>query len=436
MVELQIWCRAGSADERPGEAGLAHFHEHMLFKGTQRRGVGQIASEIEGAGGRINAYTSFDVTVYHATLPSDQLEIGIDVLTDAVLHSTFDPEEIRREIEVVLEEIRRGEDSPFQVLGNALFEQAFRTHPYRAPILGPPESVAAFDRARVRGFFDRWYAPDQLTVVAVGDFDRELLLARLREAFAGAAPSLAKRERAPEPPQRGLRSFVLARSFERANLELAWRGLELAHPDAALLDLLAFVLGCGESSRLVQRVKERDEIVDRIDASCFTPLDPGLFSISIETDSERSGDAIAAAVREVERLRRELVSEEELDKARANFFATEHFARESVSGLAQKLGGFELWRATTARRRATSRACAARHPRSCCAWRASTWRPRRSRWEPCCRRPRPQLSRTCRSRRPWRRAPARSSAASRCRRAARRRVRLGATRSRIGRGST
>jgi len=342
VVELQIWCRAGSADERPGEAGLAHFHEHMLFKGTARRGVGEIAGDVEGAGGRINAYTSFDVTVYHVTLPSDRLEIGIDVLTDAVRHSSFDPQEIRREIEVVLEEIRRGEDSPFQVLGNAVFAQAFRAHPYRAPILGPPESVARFDRARVRGFFERWYAPDQLTVVAAGDFDRALLLARLREAFAGAAPSLAKRERASEPPQRGLRSFVLARSFERASLELAWRGIELAHPDAALLDLLAFVLGCGESSRLVQRVKERDELVDRVDASCFTPLDPGLFSVSIETDSERAGDAIAAAVREVERLRREPVSTEELDKARANFLATEHFARESVSGLAQKLGGFEL----------------------------------------------------------------------------------------------
>jgi zinc protease len=342
VVELQVWCRAGSADERPGEAGLAHFHEHMLFKGTARRGVGQIAGDVEGAGGRINAYTSFDVTVYHATLPSDRLEIGIDVLTDAVRNSIFDPQEISREIEVVLEEIRRGEDSPFQVLGNAVFAQAYRAHPYRAPILGPPESVAAFDRARVRGFFERWYAPDQLTLVAAGDFDRGLLLARLREAFAGAAPSLAKRERTPEAPQRGLRSFVLARSFERASLELAWRGVALAHPDAALLDLLAFVLGCGESSRLVQRVKEQEELVDRVDASCFTPLDPGLFSISVETDSPRAAEAIAAAVREVERLRREPVSTEELDKARANFLATEHFARESVSGLAQKLGGFEL----------------------------------------------------------------------------------------------
>jgi zinc protease len=342
VVELQIWCRAGAADERPGEAGLAHFHEHMLFKGTGRRGVGEVAGDIEGAGGRINAYTSFDITVYHATLPSDRLEVGLDVLCDAVRHSVFDPQEIRREIEVVLEEIRRGEDSPYQVLGNAVFARSFLTHPYRAPILGTPASVASFDRARVRAFFERWYAPDQLTLVAAGDFEREPLLDRLRAAFAGAAPSGAKRERPNEAPQRELRSVVLARPFERATLELAWRSVGLGHPDAALLDLLAFILGSGESCRLVQRVKERDELVDRIDASCFTPLDPGIFSISIETDPQRAGDAIAGAVREIEALRSEPVSGEELEKARVNFLANEHFARESVTGLAQKLGAFEL----------------------------------------------------------------------------------------------
>src|SRR5215470_852703 len=102
VSELQIWVRAGSADERPDEAGLAHFHEHMLFKGTERRGVGEVAGEVEGAGGRINAYTSFDVTVYHATVPSDSASVALDVLADAVRHPVFDPEEIGREAQVVL----------------------------------------------------------------------------------------------------------------------------------------------------------------------------------------------------------------------------------------------------------------------------------------------------------------------------------------------
>jgi zinc protease len=342
VVEIQIWAGAGAADERDGERGVAHFHEHMLFKGTDRRGVGEVAADIEGAGGRINAYTSYDVTVYHATLPRDRADTGLDVLCDAVLHPAFDPEEIDREIQVVLEEIRRAEDSPGSVLGQALFAEAYRVHPYRHPILGTPDSVASFDRARVRGFYERWYRPGNLAVVAAGDFDRDRLLARVREAFADVPAGRIQRRRDPEPAQRGLRTCVVSRPFERAHLELAWPGVPLAHGDAAYLDLLAFLLGHGDSSRLVLRVKEELGLADRADAYSYTPLDPGLTSIELETDAERAADAIAACVREVEALRAGPVGDDELDKARINFVANEHFERESVSGLAGKLGSFEL----------------------------------------------------------------------------------------------
>jgi zinc protease len=342
VAEFQIWAQAGSADEGPDESGLAHFHEHMLFKGTARRGVGEVAGDVEGAGGRINAYTSFDITVYHATLPSDRLAVGVDVLCDAVQHAAFDPAEIEREIEVVLEEIRRSEDSPLHVLGNAVFAETYHVHPYRAPILGSPESVASIDRARLRAFFERWYAPDNLLVVATGDFDRRALLEQVRAAFSDAKPAGARRQRPAEPPQARLRSVAMARPFERTSLEFAYPAVGLGHLDAPYLDLLAFILGSGDSSRLVRTVKERSGLAERIDASNYTPLDPGCFSLSIDSDLERAGRAIEAAIAEVERLRADRVSEEELEKARANFLAMEHFERESVSGLAQKLGSFTV----------------------------------------------------------------------------------------------
>jgi len=342
VVEIQIWANVGSADERPHEAGLAHFHEHMLFKGTARRGVGEIAGAVEGAGGRINAYTSLDVTVYHATLPAAQRPLGVDVLADAVQHSRFEPVEIEREIEVVLEEIRRAQDSPSQVLGEAVFAAAYRVHPYRAPILGTPDSVASFDRERVEAFFRRWYRSDNLTVVAVGDFATAELLAEVRAAFADATPGAARRERPKEPVQSGLRSVVCARPFERASLELVYPSVSLGHADGAYLDLLAYILGGCDSSRLVQRVKEREGAADRIDASSYTPFEPGLSSVSIETGVERAERAIEAGVREVERLRSEPVSAEELERARVNFLASESFERESVTGLAYKLGGFQV----------------------------------------------------------------------------------------------
>ena len=342
VAEFQIWAQAGAADERDHERGVAHFHEHMLFKGTDRRGVGDVAGDIEGAGGRINAYTSFDVTVYHATTPSDQLGVGIDVLCDAVLHSRFEPEEIDREIQVVLEEIRRSDDSPGSVLGNALFEEAFQVHPYRCPILGSAESVSSFDRPKVRGFYERWYVPSNLVVVAAGRFDREELLARVREAFAGLPPGEVTRSRPAEPAQDRRRTRLLTRPFERTGFELAWPSVGLSHPDAPLLDLLAFVLGNGDSSRLVLRVKDELQQVERIDAYSYTPTDPGITSIDLETDAARAADAIASCLREVEALRAGGVSSDELEKARVNFLANEHFERESVSGLAGKLGGFEV----------------------------------------------------------------------------------------------
>jgi zinc protease len=342
VAEFQIWAGAGSADERDDERGLAHFHEHMLFKGTERRGLGEVAGEVEGAGGRINAYTSYDVTVYHATLPSDSLETGIDTLSDAVLNSVFDPDEIEREIEVVLEEIRRAEDSPGSVLGNAVFQTAFREHPYRFPILGTHESVASLDRARLRRFYERWYAPDNLSVVVVGEFERGAVLESVRRAFGDRKPSGARRVRRAESAQTTLRTAVLSRPFERTTLELSYPGISLADPDAPYLDLVAFLLGNCESSRLVREVKERAGLVERIDAWSYTPLDPGATAIDLDTDDARALDAIVETVACVERLRVERVSDDELEKARQNFLASEHFERESVSGMASKLGSFHM----------------------------------------------------------------------------------------------
>lgn len=341
VVELQVWAGVGSADERPGEEGLAHFHEHMLFKGTARRQVGEVAGEIEGLGGQINAYTSFDTTVYHATLPSSEWRRGLDVLVDAIRFSVFDEDEISREREVVLEEIRRSEDTPGHVLSDLCFREAFRVHRYGQPILGPAENVAGFDRERVLRFFDRWYTPDNLMIVAVGDFDSDQMSAEVERLFADAAPGRARRDRTPEPVRSGMTIRVVQKAFEGHRVDLAWPAPPFRERDAIHLDLLAYVLGECESSRLVQRVREEEALVDRIDAGAFTPLDRGLFTIGFETDAARLVDATARIIEETERLRHDPVSSAELDRARVNFLASEQFERESVSGIASRLGSFQ-----------------------------------------------------------------------------------------------
>ncbi len=341
VVELQIWAHVGSADERPGEEGLAHFHEHMLFKGTKRRAVGEVAGDIEGLGGHINAYTSFDSTVYHATLPASAWREGLDVLTDAVRDSVFDAGEIAREREVVLEEIRRSDDTPAHVLGELAFRESFRTHPYGLPILGPASNVSRFDRGQVRRFFERWYTPDNLLVVAVGDFDSEEVANEIERLWASAKAGNATRERRDEPAPDALRVRVLRRPFEGHRVDLSWPASSFRDRDATHLDLLAYVLGECDSSRLIQRIREDEALVDRIDASAYTPLDRGLFSISFETDANRLLDATRRIVEEANRLRFEPVSHEELERARINFLASEQFDRESVSGVASKIGSFE-----------------------------------------------------------------------------------------------
>jgi zinc protease len=336
VAEVQIWAGVGSADEHDGEAGLAHFHEHMLFKGTETRPVGEIARAVEGAGGRINAFTSFDFTCYHATLPSEAVAIGIDVLADAVQHSIFDPGEVAREIEVVLEEIRRSEDDPHHVLGDTLFATVYQKHPYRAPVLGTAESVASFDPEKLRRFYRRWYAPDNLTVVVTGDVDADAMLENVSRAFADARPSGAQHARPLEPRQKALRLRCLERPFERTSLELCWPAVAFRHPDAPLLDLLAFVLGQGQSSRLDRRVKDEQGLADRIDASCYTPLDAGVFGVGADLDPERTPELVEAVLRQTEALRLERIGDEELEKARRNFLAAKAWEQESVSGIARK----------------------------------------------------------------------------------------------------
>jgi len=344
VAELQFWIRVGAADERPGEEGLAHFHEHMLFKGTQRRGVGEIAGEIESVGGQINAFTSFDVTVYHVTLPSDALPTGLDVLADAFRFSSFDPTEIEREVEVVLEEIRRAQDTPEDVLGDALFSTVYSNHPYGRPILGPPENVATFDRKKLVAFFSRWYRPYNLTIVGVGDFDARQFARRIERTFAGGTLKGPKKpnKRAKEATQKALRSKLLTRPFERAHLEIAFPCVGFDHPDAPLLDLLAYILGEGDSSRLVRELKERDGLVDQIHASCYTPRDPGIFGISAVLDPAHCEDTIRAMASHAQRLGRERVRDEELERARINFLSSLYFELESVSGTAGKLGNFQV----------------------------------------------------------------------------------------------
>ncbi len=342
VVALNVWVRVGSADERPEEWGMAHVFEHMLFKGTQRRGIGEIARTVEGAGGNINAFTSYDMTVYHITMAARDAAVGVDVLADAVLNSTFDPNELAKEKEVIVEEIRRGDDTPSRVLFEEMFRTAYSAHPYRRSVIGTADSVRGFSREQMLEFHRRWYVTNNMTFVAVGDFDAKALLAEVERGFAGASSrgDLAH-PRAPEPPQASPRAALLRRDFEQTLVGVAWPIARFEDPDAAYLDLLSMVAGAGDSSRLYRSVKDRRRLVHEIGASSYTPLDPGLFYVSLTLDPERIEPALEAVGAELHRLRAFGPSEVELERARTNALATQVHEKETMDGQAKKYGYFE-----------------------------------------------------------------------------------------------
>lgn len=344
VVAVQVWVKAGSRYETDREAGITHLIEHMIFKGTERRGPGQVAREIEASGGNINAYTSFDQTVYHVVLPSRHLGLGLDVLSDAVGHSLFDPAELEREKAVVIEEIRQRDDQPQVRLSKALFRAAYEVHPYRRPVIGFEETVASFSRADVMAYLAKWYWPGNLTLVVAGDIDPKQAWPLIEKTFGQASypgDGVSEADLAPEPPQRQPRLVSLGGDVQEAYLDLAFHIPGVAHDDSYALDVLAEVLGEGASSRLYQKVKQEKELVYSVEASAFTPLDPGLFFISASLSPAKTQEALGALLEETWRLRHEGPTAAELAKARLNIEAGFVRGRATAEGRARELGYFE-----------------------------------------------------------------------------------------------
>jgi zinc protease len=343
VAAFQIWVKAGSADERPDEAGIAHLHEHMLFKGTQRRGPGEIARAIEERGGEINAWTSFDQTVYHLVVASQYAPVGIEVLADAIRNSSFESAELAREIEVVCEEIRRANDLPARRASRDLFATAYRVHPYRRPVIGSEESVRSFTRERVLDFYRRNYTPKNMVLAAAGDFSETDLRSWAEELLGGdwGGPGPGRSARDAEPPRAERRILVREDVAKEVHLSLAFGIPSVEHEDAPAIDLLAVLLGQGEASRLVMEVKRRRSLVNDVRAFAYTPRDPGLMVASIAMAPHRIDEAVALTARLVFQLRSNLPSAEELSTAKALMEAEAVYQRETVQGLSRKLGFFE-----------------------------------------------------------------------------------------------
>lgn len=267
VASVQVWVKTGSIHEGAAlGAGLSHYLEHLLFKGTARRAGREISATVQAHGGYINAYTTFDRTVYYIELPAAHTGVAIDVLANLTLHSTLPAEEVAKEKDVILREIDMCLDDPDQRLAQAIFETAYRTHPYRQPIIGHREVFAATTREELLAYYRARYVPNNFVVVIAGDFDPAATRAAIAEHF-GKAPRvrLAPVLVPDEPAQLSRRDQHLHEDVQVSRAGFGWQIPGLAHPDAPALDLLAMVLGHGDSSLLWQAIREQARLVHAID---------------------------------------------------------------------------------------------------------------------------------------------------------------------------
>ena len=342
VVSVQMWVKTGSADEVRGEEGISHFIEHLVFKGTDKFGVGEIASTVEASGGELNAYTSFDQTVFYVTISKVFSDVALDVISEMMGFPKFDAAEIDNEREVVIEEIKRSNDSPSREASRLLFSTVYKNHPYGIPVIGYDKIVRGVSRKKLVDYYRSRYVPQNMLLVVAGDFDAREMAKRVNDRFGRLETFRFRRvRRKVEPKQTKPRLTSKTSKFEEAQFHLAWRIPGAKHKDIAALDVLAMILGQGDSSRLVRALRLDKAVVNSIGASSFTPKDDGIFTVSATLAPEQTENALGGVTEEIARLLREPPTADELSKAVVNLESEEFYAMETVDGSARKAGSLE-----------------------------------------------------------------------------------------------
>ncbi|MEM7393672.1 MAG: pitrilysin family protein, partial [Verrucomicrobiota bacterium] len=318
VASVQFWVGTGAIHEEEYlGGGLSHYVEHMIFKGTPTRSPSDVVRDITGAGGEVNAYTAHDRTVFYTTIPAARWQVGFEVLADAMMHAHFPEDEWEREKNVIVREMDMGRDDPDRVAGKLLYQNAYRVHPLQHPVIGYEDVFLSLTREDLLDFFQRHYVPDNMMLVVVGDVDAAEVETTIRETLAG----FKRERRAPvvlprEPEQVSPRFARQTGSWHVSRLHAAWHTVDLAHPDAPALDILAHVLGAGRSSRLVDRIKEKKKLVFSIDAWSYTPGQPGLFGVSANFPPEHEDRVLEAIEEEIVKAKEEVFSASDIEKAR------------------------------------------------------------------------------------------------------------------------
>lgn len=337
---IGLWCKTGSRHEFDNEAGITHLIEHMLFKGTETRTARQIAEEIEGRGGALNAFTDKESTCYYCRVLSDDVAHGIDVLTDMMLHSLIDPDELVREESVVIEEIRRSEDEPSDHVHELHLSNRWGDHPLGKPIIGTPESVASFKREDIRRYMDRRYRAENVLLSIAGNVDPDEVV-EAAQKHLGKLPHTTE-DSQPSRPVGKPGSLYVEKEVEQVHFCIGTDGLSLYDKDIYALAVLDSALGGTMSSRLFQEIRERRGLAYAVGSYTLNYGAGGAYTVYGGTNSE-AWPMVQELVRaEFDKVMEHGLDEAELQRTKRNIYGSVVLALEGMNGRMMRQSKNEL----------------------------------------------------------------------------------------------
>ncbi|MEY3960357.1 MAG: M16 family metallopeptidase [Paracoccaceae bacterium] len=328
-----IWVMAGGRHETAAQNGIAHFLEHMAFKGTKRRTALQIAEEIEDVGGYINAYTSREMTAYYARILKDDVALALDVIGDIVLNPAFDPKEIEVERHVILQEIGQALDTPDDIIFDWLQEVSYPDQSFGRTILGPADNVAGFARADLQTFVKDNYGPAQMILSAAGGVDHDAIVKQAEAIFGGLT---ARPQKASQPATFKGAERREVKDLEQVHFAMAFDAPGYRHPDVYAAQVYSMVMGGGMSSRLFQKIREERGLCYSIFAQSGAYEDAGQITVYAGTSAEEIGDLCRLTVDEMKRAADDM-TEAEVARARAQIKAGMLMGLESPSSRAERI---------------------------------------------------------------------------------------------------
>jgi len=340
VVSIQFWCATGSIHETPWlGAGLSHLLEHLMFKGTPTRGNSQMAQQIQDLGGHLNAYTSFDRTVYHVDLPSDNALQALEILGDAVFNSTIPADEYEKEMEVIRREFAMGRDNPDSELGRLIFQTAFIRHPYRHPVIGYLDLFNQVKREDVLEYYHERYSPQNLSLIVVGAVVPETIFARTAELLEKhPRRKMADLFLPHEPRQHQRRDLRREFPTQLSRVALCWPIGGFDHADTPALDLLATLAGGSRTSRLHLACVEKLGLAEQLDAFAYAPADHGLFGIEARCAPDKEKPLLEEIHRQLDTFRQQAPKVEEVDRAKRQSLLHHVHSQKTMSGKASAIG--------------------------------------------------------------------------------------------------